>query len=76
MHRIDGHLRLADYLQSSGIALVPQEPWIQNKSLRDNIVFGREFDQQRYDRVLQACALVPDLEMLPAGDQTEIGEKV
>ncbi|KAJ2832598.1 hypothetical protein GGI24_001173 [Coemansia furcata] len=57
------------------LAYVPQQAWIMNATLRDNILFGHRFDQELYDRVLDACALRPDLEMLPAGDMTEIGEK-
>ncbi|VIO86163.1 multidrug resistance related protein 1, putative [Brugia malayi] len=57
------------------IAYAPQQPWIQNLSLMDNILFGTPFDPQRYETVLDACALKPDLATLPAGDQTEIGEK-
>jgi ATP-binding cassette, subfamily C (CFTR/MRP), member 1 len=56
-------------------AFCPQYAWIQNATLRNNIVFGQEFNQQWYDRVVDACALRPDLEMLPNGDQTEIGER-
>lgn len=58
------------------IAYVPQQAWIQNATLRDNIVFGKSIDHALYQRVVEACALKPDLEMLPGGDQTEIGEKV
>lgn len=57
------------------IAYVPQQAWIQNATVQDNILFGRAMDKARYDRVLQACALKQDLEILPGGDQTEIGEK-
>lgn len=57
------------------IAFVPQQAWIQNATLQDNILFGRSMDRARYERVIQACALKPDLEILPGGDQTEIGEK-
>ncbi|XP_055543163.1 multidrug resistance-associated protein 1-like [Wyeomyia smithii] len=57
------------------IAFVPQQAWIQNATLRENILFGRGFDAQKYDRVLESCALKPDLAMLPGGDSTEIGEK-
>nr|CAD7403901.1 unnamed protein product [Timema cristinae] len=57
------------------IAYVPQQAWIQNCTLRDNIIFGKSMDHSTYMRVIEACALKPDLEMLPAGDQTEIGEK-
>ena len=52
-----------------------QTPWIINDTLRENILFGREFDQDRYDLVTKACALADDLAVLPAADLTEIGEK-
>lgn len=58
------------------LAYVPQQAWIQNATLKENILFGSELDEARYQQVIKACALLPDLELLPAGDQTEIGEKV
>lgn len=58
------------------VAYVPQQAWIQNATLRDNIIFGQEKKDMWYQRVLEACALLPDLEILPARDGTEIGEKV
>ncbi|VDP13339.1 unnamed protein product, partial [Onchocerca flexuosa] len=57
------------------ISYAPQQPWIQNLSLMDNILFGKPFNSERYETVLDACALKPDLATLPGGDQTEIGEK-
>ncbi|KAG0364270.1 ABC transporter type 1, transmembrane domain-containing protein [Gamsiella multidivaricata] len=57
------------------LAYVPQQAWIVNATLKDNIIFGNEFDQARYDHILMACGLLPDIAMLPAGDQTEIGER-
>ena len=57
------------------IAYVSQQAWIQNATLQDNILFGRQMDKKKYDQIISACALIPDFEMLPAGDQTEIGEK-
>lgn len=57
------------------IAYVAQQAWIQNATLKDNILFGKPFDKRNYERIIEACALKPDFEMLPAGDQTEIGEK-
>lgn len=57
------------------VAFVPQQAWIQNATLLDNIVFGRPFNKELYNKVLEACALTPDIAMLPGGDQTEIGEK-
>uniref|UniRef100_A0A665WKS8 Multidrug resistance-associated protein 1 n=1 Tax=Echeneis naucrates TaxID=173247 RepID=A0A665WKS8_ECHNA len=57
------------------VAYVPQQAWIQNSTLRDNIMFGQERREAWYQLVVEACALQPDLEILPAGDKTEIGEK-
>ena len=55
---------------------MPQQAWIQNATLKDNIIFGQEWNEAWYRRVVEACALIPDLDILPAGDDTEIGEKV
>ncbi|XP_043087211.1 multidrug resistance-associated protein 1 isoform X2 [Puntigrus tetrazona] len=57
------------------VAYVPQQAWIQNSTLKDNILFGREAKESWYQKVVEACALLPDLEILPGGDSTEIGEK-
>ncbi|XP_064886770.1 multidrug resistance-associated protein 1 isoform X3 [Columba livia] len=57
------------------VAYVPQQAWVQNATLEDNIIFGREMNESRYKRVIEACALLPDIEILPTGDKTEIGEK-
>ncbi|KAF9112068.1 hypothetical protein BGX27_004016 [Mortierella sp. AM989] len=57
------------------LAYVPQSAWIVNATLKDNIVFGNTFDQERYNHILMACGLLPDIDMLPAGDMTEIGER-
>ncbi|KAG0062704.1 hypothetical protein BGZ89_010458 [Linnemannia elongata] len=57
------------------LAYVPQQPWILNATVQENITFGKKFDQDLYDRIVFASGLKPDLEMLPAGDQTEIGER-
>ncbi|KAK5656320.1 hypothetical protein OQA88_4700 [Cercophora sp. LCS_1] len=56
-------------------AFCPQYAWIQNTSLRENILFGKEMDKRWYDEVIKACALQPDLDMLPNHDLTEIGER-
>ncbi|OQO08855.1 hypothetical protein B0A48_05745 [Cryoendolithus antarcticus] len=56
-------------------AFCPQYAWIQNTTLKENICFGKEYDRRWYNEVIDACALRPDLEMLPNGDQTEIGER-
>ena len=58
------------------VAYVPQTPFIMNRSVRENILFGRSFDPDWYRRVLDACCLGPDLEQLgKTGDRTEIGER-
>ncbi|XP_052786998.1 multidrug resistance-associated protein 1-like [Mya arenaria] len=57
------------------IAYVPQEAWIQNMTLRDNILFGKKYQERKYKKVIQSCALERDLEILSGGDLTEIGEK-
>ncbi|PIL27466.1 ATP-binding cassette transporter [Ganoderma sinense ZZ0214-1] len=60
---------------SSTTAYVPQTSWIMNATLRQNIIFGQPEDEARLREVIKACCLEPDLEMLPDGAQTEIGEK-
>lgn len=57
------------------VSYVPQQPWMQNQTVRQNITFGKTFDEYFYNRVLDACALFLDLCTLPLGDMTEIGEK-
>ncbi|KAG1326564.1 putative ABC transporter C family member 5 [Cocos nucifera] len=70
MHLIHG------VIQSCGsIAYVPQVPWIQSGSVRDNILFGKEYDARRYREVLQACALDIDISLMIGGDLAYIGEK-
>ena len=72
------------------ISYVAQQAWIQNMTVglissirskssscdqvRENILFGSEYNAEKYKAVLEACALAADLKILPAGDQTEIGE--
>lgn len=54
---------------------VSQSPWILSGSIQDNILFGKEIDNVKYERVLEACSLNKDLEIMPLGDQTIIGER-
>uniref|UniRef100_A0A8B9HD58 ATP-binding cassette, sub-family C (CFTR/MRP), member 10 n=1 Tax=Astyanax mexicanus TaxID=7994 RepID=A0A8B9HD58_ASTMX len=60
--------------REKGFGLAAQEPWIQHATVRDNILFGKDFDSGFYQAVLEACALTDDLNVLPDGDQTEVGE--
>ena len=57
------------------MAYVPQQAWIQNTTVKENIHFGKEQNLELYENVLDYCALGPDLRILPGGDRTEIGEK-
>ena len=57
-------------------AFVAQQAWIQNMTLKDNVLFDKKYNEIKYNSVLDSCALRPDLEILPAKDLTEIGEKV
>ncbi|KAG0232234.1 hypothetical protein BGW42_008288 [Actinomortierella wolfii] len=61
--------------RGSGIAYVAQSAWLQNKTIRDNILFGREYDEELYNAVVEGCALATDFEILESGDMTEIGEQ-
>ncbi|XP_070201960.1 multidrug resistance-associated protein 1-like isoform X2 [Littorina saxatilis] len=57
------------------IAYVPQQAWILNATVRDNILFGKPFSRTRYRRIVEKCELERDLTILSDGDMTEIGEK-
>ncbi|KAI0742214.1 hypothetical protein C8Q80DRAFT_1186678 [Daedaleopsis nitida] len=61
--------------RAGGVAYAAQESWVQNETIRDNIVFGAPFDEERYRKVIYQCALERDLALFDAGDQTEVGEK-
>ncbi|KAG0369465.1 hypothetical protein BGZ54_009889 [Gamsiella multidivaricata] len=60
---------------TNGIAYVAQQAWLQNNTVRNNILFGSPFEQRRYDQVIEMCALRRDFEILEHGDETEIGER-
>uniref|UniRef100_A0A0D3F3T2 Uncharacterized protein n=1 Tax=Oryza barthii TaxID=65489 RepID=A0A0D3F3T2_9ORYZ len=68
--------RLSGDVQTCGrIAYVSQSPWIQSGTIEHNILFGTKLHRERYEKVLEACCLKKDLEILPLGDQTIIGER-
>ncbi|XP_069826966.1 ATP-binding cassette sub-family C member 5-like isoform X1 [Dendropsophus ebraccatus] len=56
---------------NSSIAYAAQQAWIFNASLRENILFGEEYDEEKYNNTLEACCLYPDIQSLPNGDLTE-----
>ncbi|KAF5342067.1 hypothetical protein D9611_001575 [Ephemerocybe angulata] len=57
------------------VGFCPQSAWIQNATIRENICFGRPFEPERYWKAVRDSCLEPDLDMLPNGDMTEVGEK-
>ena len=69
MEMITGEMKI-----SGNIAYVSQQPWIQNLSLKNNIVFNQLYDNTKYQEIINACSLKDDLSILSNGDQTEIGE--
>ncbi|ELU04115.1 hypothetical protein CAPTEDRAFT_1666 [Capitella teleta] len=70
MHKLQGTVKA-----KSSIAYIPQQAWIQNKTVRDNILFSKTYNEPKYRAVIKACALETDLKILMDGDSTEIGEK-
>ncbi|CAE6373370.1 unnamed protein product [Rhizoctonia solani] len=70
MRRVSGKVVLG-----GATAYAPQQAWIQNMTLRQNVTFGRPDVQDRLSQVVHACALQQDIEMLLDGEQTEIGER-
>jgi ABC-type multidrug transport system fused ATPase/permease subunit len=61
--------------RDGGVAYAAQESWVQNETIKENILFGAEFDEARYKQVIYQCSLERDLALFDAGDGTEVGEK-
>ncbi|GAA5833694.1 hypothetical protein JCM11251_003207 [Rhodosporidiobolus azoricus] len=57
------------------VSYAAQSPWLQDTSIRENILFGEDWDEERYNQTIFACSLQDDLEALPLGDETRVGEK-
>jgi ABC-type transport system involved in cytochrome bd biosynthesis fused ATPase/permease subunit len=57
---------------SGSLTYTAQTPFVLSCTLRDNVLFGKAFDRSLYNRVLEACCLLPDLEIMPQGDTTFI----
>ncbi|KAG0243882.1 hypothetical protein BGW41_001071 [Actinomortierella wolfii] len=70
MHKYSGTVR-----SYGRLAYVAQSAWILSDTVRNNILFGREYDQEKYLQVVHACALDSDFKMLVSGDKTKVGEK-
>ena len=57
------------------VVFVPQVAWVFSGTLRENILFGQPYDEQRYTRIIKACSLMEDIQQFPNGDQTTVGER-
>lgn len=77
MKRQRGHVHLytSEFTSPSSLSIATQKPWIFAASVRENVVFERPFESERYARVLRACQLTDDIQALSAGDATVIGER-
>ncbi|GAW10561.1 multidrug resistance-associated ABC transporter [Lentinula edodes] len=71
MRKISGEVRF-----SGSMAYVPQNPWIRNATVRDNIMFGQPEDVRRLSDIIHACSLTHDLNSLPNGERTVIGSDI
>uniref|UniRef100_A0AAQ4QSQ4 ATP-binding cassette, sub-family C (CFTR/MRP), member 12 n=1 Tax=Gasterosteus aculeatus aculeatus TaxID=481459 RepID=A0AAQ4QSQ4_GASAC len=69
------HLLQGSVTADGTFAYVSQQAWIFHGTVQENVIMGEPLDQSKYNRVLDACALRADLDILPHGDQTEIGER-
>lgn len=70
MHLVNGESKVC-----GSISYTPQEAWLLNMTLRENILFGSEYDEVKYQEVIKVCALNRDLQLMADGDRTEIGER-
>ncbi|PPR07922.1 hypothetical protein CVT24_000902 [Panaeolus cyanescens] len=61
--------------RAGGVAYAAQESWVQNDTIKNNILFGSPYDEVRYRKVIKQCALEQDLNLFAAGDETEVGER-
>jgi len=80
MHLRSGEVHLSKKIvngeeQSMSIAYTDQRPWIVNATVRDNIIFGKEYNEEQFNRAIFAACLVDDIKILPGGIMTEIGER-
>uniref|UniRef100_A0A8C4V252 ATP binding cassette subfamily C member 8 n=1 Tax=Falco tinnunculus TaxID=100819 RepID=A0A8C4V252_FALTI len=78
MQKISGNIfwsRCTRKRKRGSVAYASQKPWLLNATVEENITFESPFNKQRYKAVIDACSLQPDIDILPHGDQTQIGER-
>jgi len=69
-----GSIQINAEVCSKGFAYVGQDAWIKADTIRENILFGAKFNPEFYHKVIEACALIPDMESFPNGDETFVGD--
>ncbi|XP_021924384.1 multidrug resistance-associated protein 7 isoform X3 [Zootermopsis nevadensis] len=72
LNKESGIIALSDL--DKGFGFVTQQPWLQRGTIRENILFGKSFEHNKYKSIIEACCLVDDFNMLPDGDITSIGD--
>lgn len=82
MTRLEGRIvmsknasKVDEHGLTHALSYAAQSPWLRHQSIKDNILFGYPHDEERYNQVIECCALKPDLEILEDGDGTEIGAR-
>ncbi|XP_046852739.1 ATP-binding cassette subfamily C member 4-like isoform X2 [Xenia sp. Carnegie-2017] len=64
-----------DVQMAGRVAYVSQQPWVFSGSIKENITFGKDFDQEKYDEVVKVCALKKDIDSFVKGDETLVGDR-
>jgi ATP-binding cassette, subfamily C (CFTR/MRP), member 1 len=61
--------------RKGSVAYVAQQPWVMNRTLKNNILMNKPYKESKYEKIIDSCALKPDLDAIQGGDQAEIGER-